>query len=559
MKKYHLAYFLLSLFFIGCDNDNELFTEQIKEGEEDYIILQERDPNLPLILSLEDNTRSIYTNHRASLTFEDFLGRGYKADFLPMGNPEGITYPVVDIQKLKAAHPSYFSAPKPLNKASATSFSYSSFERYAENSNTTRKINSGFSLNVGLFSVGSKEFMTGIFTKSIAEESNRVFGELDVVYRSDQYTMQTSSNILEDIKRNYLSEEFKRELYNTTPSELFYNYGGFVLSNFITGGKAVAVYAGSYKGTDTSETKERNMNMDINASYGFSEKNDGSLSGNLGFGKNYSSGKATSNKFSSISTSVSTIGGSLVLPAFTSPQDINNININLSGWLSSLNDKSTHSVIDVADNGIIPLVDFIPETNLKEQFSEYYRTGVKQNDIQKLFLPHIRLSPSRSYEQQLAFQIVYAELYDRFGDPIIIISKAIDISGFNLEREFKNMVEEINKVFSNIKITSPNSSYSSLSSSRTISPEVNEYRNKLMKDLTWNIFEDGNMKKFIDSSSNTIYIYGSYDFYSKPKKIAFSFHYDFLLDTYGLREYVDKLPTQAISYEELREYPIYAL
>ena len=552
MKKHYLAYFLLSSLFVGCNNDNELLTEQVSEDDKGYIILQERDPNSPLILSLKDNTRSTFTNQRDGLTFNDFLGRSYKADLLPMGNPKAITFPVIDIQKLKADHPSYFSDPKPLNESNATSFSYSSFKRFTENSSTTRKINSGSSLNVGLFSVGSKQFLTEIFTQSVTEESNRVFGELDVICRSDQYTMQTSSSILKDIRHKYLLEDFKHELYNTTPSELFYNYGGFILSNFITGGKAVAVYAGSYKGTDTSETKERNMNTDINASYGFSKKNNDSLSGNLGFGKDYSYGKTTSNKFSSISTSVSTTGGSLVLPAFTPPQDINSININLSGWLSSLNDKSTHSVIEIADNGLIPLTDLIPEINLKEEFSKYYQTGVKKSDIKKIIAPIIVIEFNQRYGGSYGIMMIYANFYNRIGDQICLINKAVDIKGFDYKKECKVMIEEINQVFSNIKIVSPYSPSSSLKAS-------NPDRDFIKKDLTWDVFADGNMKKFIDTQSNTIYIYGSYNYHNSPTKIAFSIHYDFILDTYGLREYVNKLPTKVISYEELEKYPIYAL
>lgn len=556
MKKHYLAYFLLSSLFVGCNNDNELLTEQVSEDDKGYIILQERDPNSPLILSIKDNTRSTFTNQRDGLTFKDFLGRGYKADLLPMGNPEAITSPIIDIQKLKTDHPSYFSDPKPLNKSDATSFSYSSFERFTENSSTTRKINSGFSLNMGLFSVGSKEFLTDIFTKSVIEESNRVFGELDVICRSDQYTMQTSSSILENIKQKYLLEDFKLELYNTHPSELFYNYGGFILSSFITGGKAVAIYSGSYKGTDTSETKERNMNMDINASYGFSKDNDDSLSGNLGFGKDYSYGKTTSNKFSNISTSVSTIGGSLVIPAFTPPQDINSININLSGWLSSLNDKSTHSVIDIADNGLIPLADLIPEINLKEKFSQYYKTGIKQNDIKKLRAPYIIIYFDQRYGGSFGIRIIYATFYNRFGDSINLMSKGIDITA-DLKNETRIMIEEINKTFNNIEIITP---YSSYSYSYPSSPQAsNNDRDFIKKELTWNIFADGNMKKFIDSPNNTIYIYGSYDYKHNLKKIAYSIHYDFILDTYGLKEYVNKLPSQEISHEELRKYPIHAL
>lgn len=95
--------------------------------------------------------------------------------------------------------------------------------------------NAGFTLNLGLFSLGAHKTMTEVFTTSKVEESKRIFGELNIQIRDASYYMQTSSNIIKKIKLDYLTEDFKEELYNLTPSEFFNNYGGFVLSSFITG------------------------------------------------------------------------------------------------------------------------------------------------------------------------------------------------------------------------------------------------------------------------------------------------------------------------------------
>lgn len=101
MKKHYLAYFLLSSLFVGCNNDNELLTEQVSEDDKGYIILQERDPNSPLILSLKDNTRSTFTNQKDGLTFNDFLGRSYKADLLPMETPKLLLSLLLTFRNLK--------------------------------------------------------------------------------------------------------------------------------------------------------------------------------------------------------------------------------------------------------------------------------------------------------------------------------------------------------------------------------------------------------------------------------------------------------------------------
>ncbi len=99
--------------------------------------------------------------------------------------------------------------------------------------------------------------MTEVFTTSKVEESKRIFGELNIQIRDASYYMQTSSNIIKKIKLDYLTEDFKEELYNLTPSEFFNNYGGFVLSSFITGGRATALYTGIYRNNESTRNERK--------------------------------------------------------------------------------------------------------------------------------------------------------------------------------------------------------------------------------------------------------------------------------------------------------------
>lgn len=256
-----------------------------------------------------------------------------------------------------------------IGKGEAQSFAYTGFDRYTENSSTTKKINNaGFTLNLGLFSLGAHKTMTEVFTTSKVEESKRIFGELNIQIRDASYYMQTSSNIIKKIKLDYLTEDFKEELYNLTPSEFFNNYGGFVLSSFITGGRATALYTGIYRNNESTETKEKNMNTDISASYGFKfqKDKDGNVSAEGGIGKDYSHATTSTNKIEAMETSVKTIGGSPFFSNFSIPTKVDNADINLSQWVSSLNDKSTHKIIDIADEGLIPITEFMLEENMKK-------------------------------------------------------------------------------------------------------------------------------------------------------------------------------------------------
>ena len=70
-------------------------------------------------------------------------------------------------------------------------------------------------------------------------------------------------------------------------------------------------------------------------------------------------------------TSVKTIGGSPFFSNFSIPTKVDNADINLSQWVSSLNDKNTHKIIDIADEGLIPITEFMLEENMKKDFKYF--------------------------------------------------------------------------------------------------------------------------------------------------------------------------------------------
>lgn len=356
--------FVITMFifcFFSCNNENE-FQNMNNNKEFQEIILQERDPNIPLVLS-EGSSNKNLPQLKATVPFDEYLGRSYKDKVFPIGDGENVYYPVVDIKKLYKDHSGYISDIR-IGKGEATCFSYTEFDRYTSNSQTSKKIKSGFSFSLGLFSIGAKRSVEEIFTSSLVQEKNRIFGELNVEIKGSRYLLQTNSNIYNMLSKDYLTSEFRKDLYNLTPGELFNNYGGFVLTGFVTGGRCSGLYSGLYNSVESAETKEKNMNTDINASYGFKIGEDSSkVSGELGIGKGFSNGTSSSNKVTSMQTSIKTIGGMLGFSNFTVPKSLSDISIDLSKWLTSLNDKSTHSIIDIDEEGLVPLSAFIMEKN----------------------------------------------------------------------------------------------------------------------------------------------------------------------------------------------------
>lgn len=528
MRVLNCLFLLFFVFIIAGCNEEFVCVDDVVAGD---IILKERSKDYPWTLFKKENKESTRTK-RYALAFYDCLGRSYKCESFPFANSANIGYSVVDIDKLSKDHPTYFSVKK-IGQGSAQYFSYSSFDRYTEKSNMTKKVNSGFSINLGLFTLGSKRKMEEIFTTSKVQEQKRVFGELNVLIEDSCYTMQVSSNIKKKILLNYLSDDFKDELYNTTPSELFYNYGGFVLSSFMVGGSAIALYTGLYNNDEIAETKEKNMDNNISASYGYEEKTDstGGVSGSLGIGKNYGSGITDENKITSLETSIRTIGGSLDFASFSVPQSIDNINVDLSGWIKSLNDKSTHSIVDFSDGGLLPLSDFIIEKNLREMFSQYYANGV--SSIQDFQEPYIMMG--KAYEDQQLI-IWGSDLVTRFGDRIPL--RLALVLRPNQENYLNEEIARVSNMFG-LKIVQQKA---------YVATRSYALRDELMR------FDESGMEKFLDEDGTIYLLYSEND-----KKFAYSIHNDRQLDEYAMREFINRLPVTHIDREKLFEYTIYAL
>lgn len=518
--------FLFILLLTSCTNEVVENGIQIVNQESTFKVLAERDPNSPLVISKEK--RGTYQT-KAVLDLKDFLGYSYRFNTIPIGSAENIMYPVVDIKKLEKEYPTYTSE-KSINLSFAEQFSYANFERYTANSKMSKKVKTGFSFNLGLFKIGAKHTMEQIFTSSSINEANSIFGELNVSIRSKMFSLQSSSNIYNKIKLDYLHSTFSDELYNTHPSELVSNYGGFAMFGYITGGYASGIYHGIYNYNESSESKEKGMNLDISASYGF---NAASASGEFGIGKNYAHGATGSNKIQNLRASVKTIGGSLASTSFTVPKDINSINIDLSNWVASLSNTKTHAIIDMTDEGLVPISELVLEENLVLRINDCLKSS--DSKIKSLIEPQIEIYyvDGKKAGTQISFIMVY--LRSRYSDLIPIDGAIYDNTQID-----PNMIEEYkNKIQSKLGLKIISYKYPTM-------PFIEE------SDMGTTMILD-KIKVFHDTKRSIHYLVDT------ENKYAYSLHYDFLLDTYAIRNFYNSLPKIQISDNELLKYRCVAL
>jgi hypothetical protein len=497
----------------------------------------------------------------------DFIGSAYKANSIPLVNSANITIPIINIKDFYNNFPNNIHI-KNNNVNDATSFSFSSYNRYTTTSNVTKKINGGFNFNLGLFSIGAKRTVTEVFTSNTITEGKSVFGQLDVFLRNKQYSLYATDNILNNISVSYLDRSFLNELYNNSTKNLLDTYGSFVLSNFMSGGRATALYIGDYKYSSTSENKEKDMTTTIEGSYKSTIKSDSlGVNGSLGFGRNYNNGSSAEQNFQNIRLSIKTFGGSKNFSSFTIPTKLETIDINLAPWVSSLNNEDTHELVEIVDNGLISLSQLVLEANFKKNIQAYNEGKEISN---KLIIPHILLvysfySPfnlglsnnSLIGDKFMEQYKVTAFLVTRFSDYIPIkISKGtvtksgIQLPGYpipDLKPTYEDMLPLITEVTNDLK------SIFGLSISY-------EHIDKTVLNSRGNVFDMMEMdktkaKKYYNDMTKLTY----WLFTNGIKKYGFTIFDDYILNTYAFK-FKDEIPAiPTMDYRELVNYVIIGL
>ncbi|MCL1673075.1 MAC/perforin domain-containing protein [Elizabethkingia ursingii] len=579
MKKRITYFIIFSIVFTGCRSEDNAFNKKDKQNINlGAIILQERDPNFPLTLSNKEIKSSIQSIASTKaipnqpLELQYYLGRSYKIQDIPVADPTNVSFPVIDIEKLYVLNPNLFQITDVI-KNDSKSFAYNSFDRYENKSSVTNKVNSGFKLNFSVFSIGSKKTLTEVFTKTKIEENKRIFGELNISILATSYRLR-NGYFDKEIAEKYLHRDFVNELYNSSYTDLIKNYGPFILTRFFSGGKATGLFTGLYNKSTTIEEKERDMERDINASFSVDEKKgDNKSTADIKIGRKNTNNSNISNEISQMETSVKTLGGAYGFTGFTIPKNINDLDINLSGWASSLNDKRTHTLVEIDDSGLSLLSDYLLETNFK-RVSDYYLTGnLKERKLKEPSII-IRAHDCLECSEELQMKAV-AMLYTRFGDCLILdIDRLLEDTNLSshpimgkaelgrvdeawlwkdklmkIGEIIKEKLNNIYKIKYDIYILGNGCGYTD------DCPESGLGVYKKYPFIPFTIHENS-AKKYVNANNNITYILSTN---RDNKKFAYAIHDDYVFDTYGIRSWVNSLPSVQITSQELGQYTIVGL
>lgn len=359
-----------ALAIIASACTDEVSDSMNAEISMDKSLVLKRNPNLPISHSKfyvpkNDVTRSSVINGNS----EALLGCGYKllGGTYVMGDFANFSaYPVVNLKALQDYDAAYVSATH-LNTSDRKVVTFADFDRYQYNSTVTKKVSSGFSLNFKIFSLGHKKATTETFKTIIDNSNDATFGELSLYFINNQYSLQNSAAARRLYARKFIEKSFIKNLYNSTISSNLKNYGEFVVTGYLTGGKAYASYAGCNSTAKTTEGKEKGLEKSINASITYKGATG---SGELGFTSSNQSSSTTEFKSTDTFVQIKTFGGIQDGDAVVKTCALSDLNVDLSSWFNSLNDDKTHTIIDVTDNSLLPLSDFVLEKNFKQRFDD---------------------------------------------------------------------------------------------------------------------------------------------------------------------------------------------
>lgn len=531
-------------FFIACSDNLDLPTSQMSaieaENSEGDVVIQKRNPNLPEVVTKTPTFEEGLTRNNATIGSSDkFLGYGYKlynGNYIP-SDFDNFTHSILNIEAIKAYDESYVDEKYP-NWNDQSSYTYYNFDDYTHFSTESKTIKTGFSLNLGLFSIGKKRTTVETFRTFINETMEQTYGEMNILFAHGKFMLLNSSGSTKVYARQFLRRSFINNLYTSTISSVINSYGDLVVVGYYTGGRAFAQYMGNAASSTNVEQRTKSLDTSITASLTYEGD---SLNASFGFNGKNGNFDSTVYKKQDIFLRVKTLGGiQNEESAINTTMSLKDINIDLQSWRKSLNDSKNHTVIDLTQEGLFPMSDFVLERNFQRRFDDTSKNILLP--VTRLYTPSImitRILKKTSTSGDNLYEVA-AVLVTRQGDQIVLSNgnatdaelKQNEDNNVFLEKA-KAIAEEKSKYFSSdIQI--------SYNTTKRLNPM---FRSPLC--IVLENFNENGFYKYYNETTNMEYLY------DPTTKLCFSFLADdgdeSMLEVYGLSTWVSNLTEKRIS------------
>lgn len=215
-----------------------------------------------------------------------------------------------------------------------------------------------------------KENLKAVFSGQISSDNSKeVNSKYSYAFANRYiYLKNIRFEVLEDKLAQYLTKEFTDDLNSLTPELLVKLYGTHVFTNVFLGGKCHL----TYKSVVKSEKKEEAITYGASAA----------LKNVFGIVSGYKENTTLENSNTDVSVVYFTKGGNKSMGIEGTYTTGTPVTFNLNNWSSTVN-ESNMELIDVGDESLIPLYDFIQDPTKKEFIKSYIENYI---DSKKLFL-----------------------------------------------------------------------------------------------------------------------------------------------------------------------------
>lgn len=532
MKKIHLLLALALAGLIGCDKDSKITeTHNLYESDK-VVVIRERDPDYPFTdySAMPTTCNNIHVVPTGELNFKDFLGRSFKTEYYPFESARNIGFPVIALDKFLNDYKFMYQS-VPIKESNISYYSFADFERYETKSKIQNIVNKGFQLNCLLFKIGTKKKYTEIFKLSLSNANECAYGELNIKFCDRKYELFIPNNMKDILFSKYLHSDFIRQTYYSTPLELMKNYGGFILTKFMSGGKAIAMFK-SEKATATSETeRETGMDSEISASIiskssDNNDSNDDPTSADiqLGIGRTTEKFESISSTFSKMQFSVCTIGGLSPYTQFTVAKELCAPVINLSGWSNSLGYETNLAIAELIDDSLIPIVEAIEEENIREQMIKLYSSDITLTS-QSFEEPTIVFSYRRIYGGTQ----YYTDLRTRYNN--LILLRTLFVPDSDPMQYYDEEIARLDNIFPHLAIE--------------YSPTLGAIFPESFRHEETSQFDTSLMSKYVDPESGKTYLLTQETL--TGEKLAYTVYDRTIINDYGLAELIESLPVANIN------------
>lgn len=551
--------------------------------------LHPRDPRLPKYASSpKHNARTLPSSiERVQFTPLQYLGYGYRVGSGIIGLPDNVSFPVFDRDKiLQDPDLSDYITLHRLRYASSEVNMSTKMDYSLEYKKEVETVNTGFHLNLGLFSVGASHHYTDTFSSFIERNKTYAKGELNLFWYETKVNLLSSDYALHRICSKHLSKSFVDHLYNASMSDILKSYGPFVLLGYYTGGRATSLYLLEKDNRVHDDSWEHIAKSSIGLDYAWTlpvdPKNPNAPDSlrkanvhlHIGYNENNDKRHIVSDSCKSVIRQTSIYGGARDLAYSIPPQETKESFTDLGPWFRSLADEKTHTLVDIASGGLVGLDKIILERNFKVRMSRLLNKSIERTTLSLPYVVicYIRhgviISPSaqaaRAAEPPMHYRPQFppgtrtspSEPSDNFPRPIPLITLRTRHDDQILILD-EDMRDRINRVYSHPKGTQEDDEIQRLDSLCTtlfrceikINKGTPSYDPLSLSPyngifpIRFHLFNpSGYVFKYKNPDTGIWYIY------DRSYKTAFSFVEDSEIpDIYGIEDWIESIPERPIS------------